>query len=205
MVRVGLTGIYGSSKSAALREFSKEGAFTLSADRIVAELLEEPAVISRVREAVGPLAVTASGAVDKRSIAKAIFGDAKKRAAIEAVLHPMVAERIERALASAHARVAVVELPLLFEAAMEGRFDRTVAIVSGEELAVSRLKEAGLSGRDARARLRAQWPEIEKVRRADHVIINRSGPEALSAAVRNLMPRLTKAAPSRSSTLCEKW
>lgn len=201
MVRVGLTGNYGSGKSTALAEFRREGAFTLSADDIVASLLEEPEVIAKVRAIIGQQAVNSHGGADKRAIAKAIFSDDDARFSLESLLHPLVLERIEGALSHARAKVAVVEVPLLFEAKMEGRFDRTVVVVSGRNLAAARLQETGVSSRAALARRRAQWREAEKVRRADYVIVNRSGHDALASQVAELMPRLSAPMPKPSDVI----
>jgi dephospho-CoA kinase len=66
--------------------------------------------------------------------------------------------------------VAVVEVPLLFEAAMEDAFDATVAVVADDQLREWRLRErgqAGLAGREDR-----QLDQAEKADRADHVLRN---------------------------------
>ncbi len=201
MVRVGLTGNYGSGKSTALGEFRREGAFTLSADDVVASLLEEPEVLAKVRSIIGPQAVTPQGAADKCAIAKAIFADDDARARLEAFLHPLVLERIERALSRVRAKVAVIEVPLLFEAGMAGRFDRTVVVESGHALSSARLRETGISSRASLARRRAQWPEAEKVRRADYVLVNRTTRDALAAQVSELMPRLSAAMPQPTAVI----
>jgi dephospho-CoA kinase len=84
--------------------------------------------------------------------------------------------------------VAVVEVPLLFEAAMEDAFDATVAVVAEDGIRDQRLTERGqpgLEGREAR-----QIPQHEKARRADHVIRNDETLEQLDGEVREIVRRL---------------
>jgi dephospho-CoA kinase len=81
-----------------------------------------------------------------------------------------------------------VEVPLLFEAAMEDAFDATVAVVAEDELRDARLRErgqAGLQGREER-----QLDQAEKERRADHVIRNDGSLEELEGEVNQLIDQL---------------
>jgi dephospho-CoA kinase len=85
--------------------------------------------------------------------------------------------------------VAVVEVPLLFEAAMEDAFDATVAVVAADELRDARLRErgqGGLEGREAR-----QLDQEEKARRADHVIRNDASLEELESEVKQVIEQLS--------------
>jgi dephospho-CoA kinase len=86
-------------------------------------------------------------------------------------------------------QVAVVEVPLLFEAAMEDAFDATVAVVADDELRDGRLRErgqGGLAGREER-----QLDQAEKERRADHVIRNDASLQELDSEVRKVIEELT--------------
>jgi dephospho-CoA kinase len=89
--------------------------------------------------------------------------------------------------------VAVVEVPLLFEAAMEDAFDATVAVVADDGLRDARLRErgqGGLAGREGR-----QLDQTEKERRADHVIRNDSSLAELESEVEKVIDELTRRDP----------
>jgi dephospho-CoA kinase len=68
--------------------------------------------------------------------------------------------------------IAFVVIPLLFEKDYAARFDHVVAIGCSSATQRSRLGNRGWSGDHVKARLEAQMPMEEKMRRSDAVIWN---------------------------------
>jgi dephospho-CoA kinase len=131
--------------------------------------------------------VAADGGVDRGRVGAIVFESPEELAWLESVLHPLVGQRVARwrAVVGPDVRLAVVEVPLLFEAAMEGAFDATVAVVANDETRASR---AGLRGTDLlEARSERQLPQPEKAARADHVITNDGSLEELERQVAEVM------------------
>ncbi|MFL5908009.1 MAG: dephospho-CoA kinase [Solirubrobacterales bacterium] len=191
---VGLTGGIGAGKSETLAAFERLGAATLSTDQVTHDLLGDDqvrqALVERWGEDVAP-----GGTVDREKVGQIVFEDRGELDWLESVLHPRVgAHVIEwRQNLGPDVEVAVVEVPLLFEAAMENAFDATVAVVASDEIRDRRLRErgqGGLEGREGR-----QLDQAEKERRADHVIRNDSSLEELEAEVSRLMDQLRSGAP----------
>ena len=171
---IGLTGGIGAGKSEALRALERLGAATLSADAVVHELLESGGLrdelVARFGERVAP-----DGGIDRNALASVVFEDPDERDWLEGLLWPRVGERVaawrrEVARRVPPARAAVVEVPLLFEAGMEGVFDHTVAIVADERVRAERAAARGHAGLDSRAS--RQLPQQEKAERAEYVVEN---------------------------------
>lgn len=191
---VGLTGGIGAGKSEALAAFERLGAATLSTDRVAHDLLEDDevraALVDRWGEGIAP-----GGTVDRERVSEIVFDDRGELAWLEGVTHPRVGAHVYewRQGLGPEVPVAVVEVPLLFEAAMEDAFDATVAVVADDELRDARLRErgqGGLAGREER-----QLHQAEKERRADHVIRNDASVEELESEVRKLIEELTAKEP----------
>jgi dephospho-CoA kinase len=191
---VGLTGGIGAGKSEALAAFERLGAPTLSTDRVAHDLLEDDevrvALVERWGEGIAP-----GGEVDRDRVSEIVFNDRDELAWLESVTHPRVGEHVLewRQGLDSEVPLAVVEVPLLFEAAMEDAFDATIAVVADDELRDARLRErgqGGLAGREDR-----QLDQAEKERRADHVIRNDASLEELETEVRELMNVLTTKEP----------
>jgi dephospho-CoA kinase len=186
---IGLTGGIGAGKSETLAAFERLGAATLSTDRVTHELLDDDQVRAALIERWGPEVARGEG-VDRNRVGEIVFSDPDELAFLEGVLHPRVGVHVLdwRQNLGADVEIAVVEVPLLFEAAMEGAFDATVAVVAGDQIREARLRERGqpgLEGREGR-----QLNQAEKERRADHVIRNEGSIEELESKVSVLIDQI---------------
>ena len=187
---IGLTGGIAAGKSEVLRALGELGAETLSADAVVHELLGTAEVRERLVERWGP-EVAAGDSVDRNKVGAIVFADPAELAWLESELHPLVGERVGAWAAAlpAETELAVVEVPLLFETAMEDGFDATVAVVAEEGVRAERAggRELGeLEGRGAR-----QLGQDEKASRADFVIRNDGSLADLRREVAAMWPKLT--------------
>lgn len=188
---IGLTGGIAAGKSEALAAFARLGAATLSSDAVVHELLDSEPLIGRLRRRWGS-AVAPGERVNRDRIGEIVFADPEQLSWLEGQIHPLVGERIGTWLGSlpAGAKIAVVEVPLLFEAGMEAAFDTTIAVVASEALRRARAEARGqalVGERDAR-----QLAQGEKATRAAHVIENDGTLEDLELSLSALIETLKK-------------
>jgi dephospho-CoA kinase len=185
---VGLTGGIGSGKSEALAAFARLGVPTLSTDAVVHELLGTPEVRDILRDRWGDR-VLKDGEVDRAAVATIVFEQPGELAWLEQNLFPRVGERMAAWRAEQQpGSVAVVEVPLLFEAGIEGAFDATVAVVADEELRAARAAARGHEGVEGRAG--RQLSQQEKADRADFVVPNDGSLSDLEAAVGKVLAEL---------------
>jgi dephospho-CoA kinase len=171
---IGLTGGMGAGKSEALAALERLGAATLSTDAVVRELLEgdelRDELVARFGDQVAP-----DGRIDRTAVATHVFEQPDELKWLEGVLWPHVGERVnswreEMSALEPAPRALVVEVPLLFEAGMDGVFDHTIAVVADERVRSARATErghAGVESRDTR-----QLSQQEKAERADYVVEN---------------------------------
>ena len=186
---IGLTGGIAAGKSEALKAFSRLGAATLSSDAVVHELLETEPLRGRLAERWGPEVISAEG-VDRAKIGEIVFADPEELTWLEGQIHPLVQQRTAGWLLSlpADTEVAVVEVPLLFEAGSDRVFDTTVAVVTADEVRRERAAARGhalVDEREAR-----QLTQLEKAERAEHVVANDGSVEDLERALSALLAKL---------------
>jgi dephospho-CoA kinase len=186
---IGLTGGIAAGKSEALAALRRLGAETISSDAVAHELLDSEHVRERLVERWGA-EIAPAGGVDRRRVGEIVFQQPDELAWLEAELHPRVGERIAawRRSLDPETEFGVVEVPLLFEAAMSDAFDVTVAVVADDETRRARMRERGhalAEGRDAR-----QLDQDEKAARADHVLRNDGSLEDLEHALSDLLRKL---------------
>lgn len=175
-----------AGKSEALAAFSRLGAATVSADAIVHDLLDCEPMLSRLRQRWGD-EIETDGIADRNAIGARVFNDPDELNWLESQVHPLVQDEIANWFAGMdpETEVAVVEVPLLFEGEMSGRFDKTVAIVAEEATRSERARargHVGIEGREGR-----QLAQDEKAALADHVVPNDGTPQDLEDRLQQLL------------------
>ena len=177
MLEIGLTGGIGSGKSTVAALLVKRGAVLLDADAIVRELQEPgtPVFVAMV-ERWGDEIVAADGGLNRQAVADRAFGDADELEALNAIVHPAVADEMTRrrkALAGTDATV-ILDIPLLVESGHEG-LGGVIVVDVDPDVAVGRLvTHRGFTKDDARGRMARQASREDRLARAD-VVIDNSG------------------------------
>lgn len=170
---VGLTGVFGSGKSTVSHLFEELGAAVVNADTLAHEALWKGSEVYKKVAGLFPEAEKAgAGELDRKAIAEIVFRDAKRRKELEKAVHPYVRSRIHEEIVRAEEPVVVLEIPLLFETGMNQFCDASVVVSSPAAAIQKRLKEKGFSVAQIKARLGAQMPLKEKIKRADYAVRN---------------------------------
>ena len=173
MVILGLTGSIGMGKSWASEAFRRFGVPVFDADGAVHRLLGESGEAVAEVEAAFP-GVAAGGVVDRKALGALVFEDARALSTLEHILHPLVREKEKAFLkrqSRARRRLAVLEIPLLFETGAEGRCDAVVVVSAPPFIQEQRvLSRPGMTPARFKAILARQTPDREKRRRADFIV-----------------------------------
>ena len=189
-VAVAITGGIGAGKSEALQAFARHGAATVSSDEIVHHLLRRRDVRDAVVQRMGNGIVAPDGEIDRTALATVVFNDREALTWLEELLHPLVAMeymqwREDLAALPEPPPVAVTEVPLLYEAGGEVRFDKVVVITAPSQLRRAR-SHVATDARESRL-----IPDREKVERADYAFRNVGSLEELDLFVASVMRDLT--------------
>lgn len=174
MLRVALTGGIGTGKSYCLAGFAALGMPVADADTLArAAVARGSSALDAIVQRFGPSVLRPDGELDRQALARIVFADRSARADLEAIVHPQVYRAIRTWAANLPqgTRVAMADVPLLYETGHHYDFDRVVVSACEPAEQIRRvMRRDGLSDTEARARLAAQWPIAEKVARADYVI-----------------------------------
>jgi dephospho-CoA kinase len=160
----------------------------------VHELYADPAVRDAVVARWGP-DVAPGGSVNRAAVARRAFASPAERAWLEGLLWPRVGARVAAWRAAEASRTPpppalVVEIPLLFEAGLEGAYDATLAVIADEPIRVERAaarEHAAVDERTAR-----QLSQDEKAARADHVVRNNRDLAALERELARVLEKLSR-------------
>jgi dephospho-CoA kinase len=178
----GLTGGLASGKSSVAAHWRGRGLPVLDADVLARD------VVAPGQSALNELAaefgaqVLQGGQLDRKRLAQLVFGNPERLRRLEAITHPRIlALRTQRLaeLAAAGEPLVCSEVPLLYEKGLDAELRPVVVVTVPDALQRQRARQRdGSSAAEVEARLAAQLPLAEKLRRADHVIDNQGSPEA---------------------------
>lgn len=195
-VVLGVTGLPASGKSTVAALFGSLGALRADADALAHAALDRPSLARRVARLLGGEVLGPGGRVDRAAVASRVFGPGREGAlrGLTDIVHPVVLRGLRAAAASARrsrAPAVVLDVPLLFEAGVDGMCDATVFVDAPREVRLRRARTRGWSAADLRAREARQAPAAARRRRADFVIRNGGGRAAALRAVRDIWERTT--------------
>jgi len=185
---VGLTGGIGSGKSVAAQTFRALGIQVVDADALAREVvLPGRPALSKIAERFGSEIILSDGSLDRAALRTIVFSDPEQKTWLEHLLHPQIAELLQRRLNEAASAYVVLESPLLLETDQHSLVDRILVIDVSEEIQLARALER--DGSDAgiiRSIIASQVDRTERVCRADDVVLNEGSPEQLDEAIRSL-------------------
>lgn len=177
-VHLGLTGGIGSGKSTVAQMFGALGAAVIDADALSrATTAAGGTAIEPIRTHFGAAFIDASGALDRARMRELAFADQSARSRLEAIVHPLVGEAIQRAADQAHQagrRLIVFDIPLLIESGhWAPRFDAVIVVDCTPETQMRRvMQRSALSSEAVHAIMTAQSPRATRLAAADIVVFN---------------------------------
>ena len=186
---VGLTGGIGSGKTAVADLLAEHGARVIDADMVAREVVSVgSAGLRRVVDEFGADVLDEDGALDRSRLGEIVFTDSQARQRLNAIVHPLVAVRIEAMLAdnSPAGGVVVYDVPLLVESSVQDRheFDLILVVEAPAHLRIERLlRDRGMTEEQVRARMASQATDEQRRAVADVVIMNSGSRTELEAAV----------------------
>jgi dephospho-CoA kinase len=199
-LRVGLTGGIASGKSTVSSILRELGAVVIDADELAREVVAKgtPGLESVVAE-FGPELLTPDGDLDRPAMGALVFRDPSARKRLEAIVHPLVFERIVDLEAhAADGAVVVHDIPLLAESGRasppdRGGFDAVVVVDAPPDVQVERMvRDRGWTEEDALARIGAQASREDRLTIATYVVDNTGSLADLRRAVQRIYGELTE-------------
>ena len=172
---VGITGGIGCGKSMAAAYLAELGAIHIDADGISRALTaRDGAALEQIRRIFGDSVFSEDGSLNRRALGDLVFSDPAAKRALEGVIHPLVQriamDKIEESGKNG-ARVAVLNVPLLFETGMDVLCDETWTLTAPADVQLARVMERdGLTREQAISRIESQMAMEDRNARATRVI-----------------------------------
>ena len=175
MLRVGLTGGIACGKTFVRRLLAERGAFTLDADTVVHQLMDQQTELTAaIGKKFGPDVLAPDGSVDRKKLGAIVFSDPDARRQLNRLVHPEVIAEEKRLLAEAERgdiQIGVIDAALMIETGTYRDYDRLVVVYCPREVQLERLvARDGLPPEDTALRIDSQLSVEQKKLYADYVV-----------------------------------
>lgn len=175
-LQVGITGGIGSGKSLVCRIFLGLGAPVYDADSHAKKLMTTDGIlISNIKKEFGDLSYNTDGSLNRKHLSATVFNDTGKLEKLNSLVHPRVAHDYEQwVLRHGHHPYVLKEAALLYETGSYQQLDKIVVVTAPDELRIERVvrRDPQRSKEQVKAIIEQQMPQVEKVKRADFVVVN---------------------------------
>ena len=201
MFLVGLTGGIAAGKSSVAETWEQLGATVIDADDLAREVVEPGSTgLERVTEEFGSTVLSEDGTLNRKALAEVVFTDPPKRAALEALLHPLIRALALDKLEAAKTDIVVYVIPLLVETRSDLPFDYIVTVEAPEADQVMRMVESrSMSKEQALSRIQAQAKPAERAQIADRILSSNQSLKLLLKDATRLFAELEKLALAKSA------
>jgi len=196
MILVGLTGGVATGKSTVAKMFKQCGAVVIDADQLARDAVKPGKPAWReIVNTFGKTVLNADRTLNRHELGAVVFRNRTKRRWLERIIHPRVAREQARLTKQAAKKdpqaVVIYDVPLLFEAGIDKRVDKTLVVTADRTTQMARLKKRnGLSRAEAIRRIKSQMPLAKKRRRADYALDGTRPRKTLVKQVSHLFKQL---------------
>jgi len=195
MIKIGVTGGIGAGKTTVCEIFQEKGAYVFDSDRIAKEIIIRSDKVRKSIEKSFNIKIIKNDALDTKTLADVAFSNKKNQKILNSIIHPEVIKEIDKHITKMinKTKLFVADIPLLFEAGLEKKFDYIILVVARFDLRVKRaLKRGYLSKDDIIKRAQLQMPDEEKKKLADFVIENNGTVQELREKIDRLYEQIHK-------------
>jgi dephospho-CoA kinase len=195
--KIAVTGGLAAGKTTVCQIFKELGAYVVSADEIVHQLLSPGTAIGQQVASLLGSDMISGQEFDRAKIAAKVFSQPDLLRALEEIIHPAVFDEIERKYQQVDRdkeySLFIAETPLLYESEEEGRFDGVISVFSDPEQCRERfVQQTHQSIQEFEKRMTRQMKPTLKADKAHYTIENNGNLEQLKAQVKILFLQLTE-------------
>ncbi|ODS12435.1 dephospho-CoA kinase [Vibrio scophthalmi] len=174
---IGLTGGIASGKTTVANLFQQQfGIDIVDADIVAREVVEpESAGLKQIVQRYGAAILLDDGTLNRAQLRDIIFADLNEKQWLDALLHPMIRQRMLEQLDNTTTPYALLVIPLMAENNLQTLANRVLVVDVDESSQIERtMLRDGISQQQAQSIVNSQATRAQRLAIADDVIKNHS-------------------------------
>lgn len=182
---IGLTGGIGSGKSAVTTLFASHGVDIIDADVVARDVVKPGSVgLKEIVSKFGETILLADGTLNRAQLREVVFHDADNKTWLNALLHPLIREAMQRGIQNSTSDYCILAVPLLIENNLTTMVNRVLVVDCTEQQQLERaMHRDGSSEQTIRNIMASQASREERLQAADDVIDNTGSKDSLTEQV----------------------
>lgn len=170
---IGLTGGIGSGKSRVVAVFTALGVPCYMADEAAKNLMSNNTTVQQQMIALFGESTYNHNGLNRAYIGEIVFNDPQILAALNAIVHPAVAQDFSEWVTQQDYPYLIKEVAILFETSGYKAVDQSLLITAPKEVRLQRAMLRDKTTKEAiLARMNNQWEDEQRIPLAQHVIHN---------------------------------
>lgn len=191
---IAITGSIGTGKSSVSAILRLYGYTVIDADKVAHQVLNDNT--SSVVELFSESILGEDNQIDRKKLAKIVFGDYAQKRKLENLLHPKIRDEIlsQANQLESYSQHYFLDIPLFFEVGGKKTYDvaQVLLIYAPKELQLKRIiARDGISQEDAIKRIEAQMDIEDKKLQSENIIENTKGLKELQEEIEKFLQKLS--------------
>jgi len=187
---IGVTGIFGSGKTAVAKLFTKHGYKVINADEIGHKLLNKKPIKNKIIREFGKSILT-NEKINRRKLKHIVFNNHKELIKLNKIIHKPIIKEIKSIIKKSKNKKIIVDGALLIETRCLNLFDKLIVVKINKKEQLKRiLKKKKYNKKEINNILKSQLSQKEKLKYADIVVDNSKGLNNTKKQVKEIMQRL---------------
>jgi dephospho-CoA kinase len=175
MLKIGITGGIGSGKTTVCKVFELLGIPVFYADHVAKSIMHTDQLLkTEILSSFGQESYSKDGQLNRPYISSIVFNDESQLKKLNAIVHPAVFRAFDKWISN-HSDVPYIlkEAALLFESESYKMCDLSILVISPEATRIRRvIARDHISKDEIMLRMKRQFTDEQKMKLADHVLIN---------------------------------
>ncbi len=189
---IGITGPTGAGKSLAAEFFKDKGFYIIDYDKLSREVTQKGTpCLEELKKEFSHSIIDSSGNLIRKKLGDIVFKNKEKLVILNNITHKYIMKRSDEIISSLQGKNIVLDAPLLFEAGLDKKCDKTISVICPKNERIKRIiNRDSISEEQAKNRINSQHEDTYYIQKSDFIIENNGNQEDMLKSLNKVLKEL---------------